>query len=52
MHNLRTNFDKFFVITKSIFKDQIHSSGNLRFYSYKPKMIDCEVIALSLQVSR
>ena len=48
MHNLRTNFDKFFDLTKSIFKDRINSSGNLRFYSNKPKMTDCEIIALSL----
>ena len=48
MHNLRTNFDKFFDLTKSIFKERINSSGNLRFYSNKPKMTDCEIIALSL----
>jgi hypothetical protein len=48
MHNLRTNFDKFFNLTKSIFKERINSSGNLRFYSNKPKMTDCEIIALSL----
>ena len=48
MHNLRTNFDKFFDLTKSILKERINSSGNLRFYSNKPKMTDCEIIALSL----
>ena len=48
MHNLRTNFDKFFDLTKSIFKNRINDSGNLRFYSNKPKMTDCEIIALSL----
>lgn len=35
MHNLRTNFDKFFDLTKSVFKDRINGSGNLKFYSNK-----------------
>jgi hypothetical protein len=48
MHNLRSNFDKFFDLTKSVFKDRINDSGNLKFYSNKPKMTDCEIIALSL----
>ena len=48
MHNLRTSFDKFFDLTKSIFKNRINDSGNLRFYSNKPKITDCEIIALSL----
>lgn len=48
MHNLRSNFDKFFDLTKSIFKNRINDSGNLRFYSNKSKMTDCEIIALSL----
>jgi uncharacterized protein YcaQ len=48
MHNLRSNFDKFFDLTKSVFKDRINSSGNLKFYSNKPKMTDCDIIALSI----
>jgi hypothetical protein len=48
MHNLRSNFDKFFDLAKSVFKDRINSSGNLKYYSNKPKMTDCEIIALSL----
>jgi len=48
MHNLRSNFDKFLDLTKSVFKDRINSSGNLKYYSNKPKMTDCEIIALSL----
>jgi len=48
MHNLRSNFDKFFDLAKSVFKDRINSSGNLKYYSNKPKMSDCEIIALSL----
>jgi len=48
MHNLRSNFDKFFDLTKSIFNDRIKSSGNLKYYSNKPKITDCKIIALSL----
>ena len=28
MHNLKTNFDKFFNITKSVFKDRLNKSDN------------------------
>ncbi len=48
MHNLNTNFDKFFNITKSVFKDRLNDSGNLFFYPNKPKLTDCEIIALSV----
>ena len=48
MHNLSSNFSKFFNITKSIFKNRINEFDN--FYSYRnmPKMSDCQIIALSL----
>ena len=48
MHNLRSNFGNFFDQTKSAFKDRIIGSRNLIFYPNKPKMTDCEIIALSL----
>ena len=48
MHNLKTNFDKFLLITKSFFKGSIDSDGNFYFYPRKPKMPDVEVITLSL----
>jgi len=48
LHNLRSNFYKFFDLTKSVFKDRINSSDNLKYYSYKPKITDCEIIASSL----
>lgn len=48
MHNLRSDFDKFFDLTKSVLKDRINSTGNLKFNSNKPKMDDYEIIALSL----
>ena len=48
MHNLKTNFDKFFNITKSVFKDHINQDDNFHFYPNKPKQSDCEIIALSV----
>lgn len=48
MHNLKTNFDKFFNITKSVFKDRLNESDNFFFYPNKPKPSDCEIIALSV----
>jgi Transposase DDE domain len=48
MHNLKTNFDKFFNITKSVFKDRLNESDNFFLYPNKPKLSDCEIIALSV----
>lgn len=48
MHNLKTNFDKIFGITKSFFTDSINADCNFRFYPNKPKMSDCEIITLSI----
>lgn len=48
MHNLKTNFDKILDITKSFFQDSLNADGNYYFYPNKPKMSDCEVIALSI----
>ena len=48
MHNLKTNFDKFFNISKSVFKDRLNQSDNFFFYPNKPKLSDCEIIALSV----
>jgi len=48
MHNLKTNFDKIFVITKSFFSDSIDVDGNFQFYPRKPKMSDCEIITMSI----
>lgn len=47
MHNLKTNFDKFLDIAKSVFKDQINHLGNFKFYPHPPKMTDIEILALS-----
>lgn len=48
MHNLRSNFDKFLDLTKLVFNEKINSSGNFIFYPNKPKMTDCEIIALAI----
>ncbi len=52
MHNLKTNFDKFFDITKSVFKDRLNDSGNLFFYPNKPKLSDCDIIALYRRIPK
>ena len=48
MHNLKTNFDKLFNIIKSVFKDRLNKSDNFYLYPNKPKLSDCEIIALSV----
>jgi len=48
MHNLKSNFDKILNITKSFFKGSIDADHNYYFYPNKPKMSDCEIIALTL----
>lgn len=48
MHNLKTNFDKFFGITKSFFATRINCFDNFMEYPRKPKMSDCQIIALVL----
>lgn len=48
MHNLRSNFDKFFNITKSVFINHINSFDNLYSYRNRPKMSDCQIIALAV----
>jgi len=48
MHNLKSNFDKILNITKSFFKGSIDADHNYYYYPNKPKMSDCEIIALSL----
>ena len=49
MHNIKTNFDKFFNLSKLYLKDSIvDTSYNFQLYRNKPKMSDCEIISLSL----
>jgi len=48
MHNLKTNFDKFFGITKSFFSNSTNEFDNFQSYIRNPKMSDCQIIALAL----
>jgi hypothetical protein len=48
MHNLSTNFRLFLDITKSVFKSSVNPDGNFKFYPRKPKLSDCEILALTL----
>jgi hypothetical protein len=47
MHNIRTNFGKFYRICKEIFEDEADQKGNLQFYRRMPNMSDLQVISLS-----
>ena len=48
MHNIKTNFDKFYEIVKSSLQGKLNENDNLQFYPNKPKMNDCSIIALSI----
>ena len=48
MHNIKTDFDKFYQIVKSSLQDKLNDDDNLQFYPNKPKMNDCSIIALSI----
>lgn len=48
MHNIKTNFDRFYEIVKSSLQDRLNHDDNLQYYSNKPKMNDCSIIALSI----
>ena len=48
MHNLSSNFYLFLDITKSVFKSSINTDGNFKFYPRRPKLSDCQIIALSI----
>lgn len=47
MHNIKTNFGRFYGICKEFFEDEADGKGNLQFYPKCPAMADLEVIALS-----
>lgn len=47
MHNIRTNFCKFYGICKELFKNEISGKRNFQFYPVQPKMNDLEVISLA-----
>lgn len=47
MHNIRTNFRKFYGICQELFEQEIDIHKNLQFYPVRPKMNDIEIVALS-----
>ena len=47
VHNIRTNFGKFYRICKEIFEDEADQKGNLQFYRRTPDMSDLQIISLS-----
>jgi hypothetical protein len=47
MHNIRTNFSKFYGICKELFKDTTAGKRNFQFYPVHPKMNDLEVVSLA-----
>jgi hypothetical protein len=48
MHNIKTNFDKFYEIVKNSLHAKLNEDDNLQFYPKKPKMNDCSIIALCI----
>lgn len=47
MHNIRTNFNKFYGICKEFFEKEIDTKKNFQFYPVSPKMNDLKIVALS-----
>lgn len=48
MHNLKSNYDKFFQLINKNCSKMFVSEGNFKFYPNPPKMSDATIIALSL----
>jgi hypothetical protein len=48
MHNIKTNFGKLYEIVKKSLRAKLHADDDLQFYPNKPKMNDCNMIALAL----
>jgi len=47
MHNIRTNFNKFYRICKELFDKEVNNLNNFQFYPVRPKMNDLKIVALS-----
>ncbi len=47
MHNIRTNFSKFYGICKELFEKEVDNKKNFQFYPVPPKMNDLEILALA-----
>ena len=47
MHNIKTNFSKFYCICKELFQTETGSRKNFQFYPVQPKMNDLEIVSLA-----
>ena len=47
MHNIRTNFQRFYRICKEFFESETDSSGNFQCYPRRPELSDVQIVALS-----
>lgn len=47
MHNIATNFGRFYQICKELLEGEVDKEGNFQFYPKRPVMADLEVVALS-----
>jgi hypothetical protein len=47
MHNIRTNFRKFYGICKELFENQVDRRNNFQKYPVPPKMNDLQIVSLS-----
>ena len=47
MHNIKTNFRRFYGICKELFDKEIDEKKNFQFYPASPKMNDLEVVSLA-----
>ena len=50
MHNIRTNFSKFYGICKELFKNETDNKKNFQFYPVQAKMNDLEVVSLACRM--
>ncbi|PIF06709.1 MAG: IS982 family transposase, partial [Draconibacterium sp.] len=48
MHNLKSSFDRFFNITKSVFENRIDCNDNFFPCRRKPKLSNCQIIAFAI----
>jgi hypothetical protein len=46
VHDLHSNFNKFFDITNAVFNHRVHQFDNFIEYRNRPKRSDCQIIAL------
>ena len=52
MHNLKSNYERFFLIIKYVFKNRINSFDNFYCYRNRHMMSDCQIIAFASPVNR